>query len=71
MYLLRYFKFYIIFNYVLKDWKNMLLIIFTPAKFEFTFERSNGLEVMVLDSQSRGAQFQTTGWFQCQLSLAL
>ena len=31
---------------------------------------SNGLEVRVLDYQSRGSEFKTTGWLQGQFSIS-
>ena len=34
------------------------------------FKWSNGLVVRVLDSQSKGLEFNTTGWLQGQLSLS-
>ena len=33
-------------------------------------QRNNGLVVKVLDSQSRGPKFKTTGWLQGQLKLS-
>ena len=33
-------------------------------------QRSNGLVVKVLDSQSTGPEFKTTGWLQGKLNLS-